>query len=287
MKTADTAMFFDVTNGGDSSCDSDTVSANIQQTVVGEPEDHWVPNLTWSPPSSHSSRASLSSLDNASTTPSSPVSDDDMIDPLEWDNGNLMYLTSVLEPEELEAEALTFTPPLEVLEDLTYPFHLQLHNKERTLIATSNRGCLSPNLARRSLAHSMMSDHKAIDATIGRYNALWAVYSSDVPTLKSILRGMENMNTVTDDEWQDRTYQLCGIIDKDTIGECVDEECSIETRLEYYLLLKGKDGLEGSIRCVSHCLGMDSDEERAERAEMFWEAGSFLGKAFEEMLAEV
>ncbi|KAH6868384.1 hypothetical protein BKA58DRAFT_194176 [Alternaria rosae] len=285
MKTVDTDVFFKNNDSGDFSCASNTVSAKIQiqQTVLGEPDVHWVPNFNWSPPSSHGSRASLSSMDDSSTAPSSPIAD--MDDPIEWNNGNLMYLLSILRPRELEADVLTFAPPLLALEDLRYPFHLQLYNKKRTLVAKSDTICSNPNLARRSIAHDLMSDHKFIDATIGKLNAVWAIHSSSVPTLKSMLRGMEEMMTVTDHEWQQRIYQLSGAVDGDCVGQCVDGECSIESRLEYYLLLKGRDALEDSIRCVGHVLGLDSDEERAKRADMFAEAGSFLGRAFEEMLA--
>jgi hypothetical protein len=310
MKTTDTTVLFKVTNGSESRCDSTVAFTEIQQTVLGEPDAHWVPSLKWSPPSSRGSYASDSSMDDASTAPNSPVSED-MTDSIEWDNHNLMYLLSILKPDEVAADDLTFNPPLEVLEDLTYPFHLQIHKKgisiprgfaaytyskdapigtgrpqPRILIAESTRGCLSPELARRSLAHDMMSDHQAIDAAIGRFNALWAIHSSEVPTLESMLRAMEEMIIITDDEWKQRLNQLCGMAGDVYVGECVDGECSIETRLEYYLLLAGRDTLEDWIRCVGQCLGMESDEERAEHAETYGQAGSFLGQAFEEMLDE-
>jgi hypothetical protein len=212
-----------------------------------------------------------------------------MTDCINWNNDILMYLVSILKPNELAANALTFNPPLEVLEDLTYPFHLQMHKKgisaPRTLIAQSTRGCQNPELARRSLAHDVLSDHSLIDATIARYNALWAIHSTAAPTLMSILRGMTQMITVTDDEWDERRDQLCGFVGgEDDVGQCVDGECSVETRLEYYFLLTGRIALEEWIRCVGGCVGMDDDAERAAHAETYGEAGRFLGRAFEELV---
>jgi len=286
MKTVDTDVFLKVNTSSKPGYDCDNVSHNIQHTILGERDVHWVPNLKWTPPSSRGSRASLSSIDGSSTAPSSPISDD-TDEPIEWNSGSLMYLISILTPEELEADTLTFSPPLSVLEDFRTPFHLQLYNKEHILVAKSDPICLGPKQALRSIAHDLMSDHKLIDATIGKLNALWAIHSSSGPTLASMLRGMEEMMTVADDEWQQRIYQLSGAVDGDYVGECVDGECSIETRLEYYLLLKGRDALEDSMRCVRHVMDLDSDEERTKRAEIFGEAGSFLGKAFEQMLGEV
>ncbi|KAI4662720.1 uncharacterized protein J4E79_004029 [Alternaria viburni] len=286
MKTVDTDVFLKVNTSSKPDYDSDNVSHNIQHTILGELGVQWVPNLKWTPPSSRGSRVSLSSMDGSSTAPSSPISDD-MDEPIEWNSGSLIYLISILTPEELEADTFTFSPPLSVLEDFRTPFHLQLYNKEHILVAKSDPICLGPKQALRSIAHDLMSDHKFIDATIGKLNALWAIHSSSGPTLASMLRGMEEMMTVADDEWQQRIYQLSGAVDGDYVGECVDGECSIETRLEYYLLLKGRDALEDSMRCVRHVMDLDSDEERTKRAEIFGEAGSFLGKAFEEMLAEV
>ncbi|KAI4613633.1 uncharacterized protein J4E87_009761 [Alternaria ethzedia] len=286
MKTVDADVFLKVNTSSKPGYDSDNVSHNIQHTILGEPGVQWVPNLKWTPPSSRGSRVSLYSMDGSSTAPSSPISDD-TDEPIEWNSGSLMYLISILTPEELEADTFTFSPPLSVLEDFKNPFHLQLYNKEHILVAKSDPICLGPKQALRSIAHDLMSDHKLTDATIGKLNALWAIHSSSGPTLASMLRGMEEMMTVADDEWQQRIYQLSGAVDGDYVGECVDGECSIETRLEYYLLLKGRDALEDSMRCVRHVMDFDSDEERTKRAEIFGEAGSFLGKAFEEMLAEV
>jgi hypothetical protein len=294
-KTADSSVFFNANNGNESSGDGIAVVAKIQHTVLNDPDVHYVPGLNWSPPSSHSSHASVSSLGDASTAPTSPVSDadnhdddNDMTDCIVWNNDNLMYLVSILKPNELTANTLTFNPPLEVLQDLTYPFHLRLHAKSvsvpHTLIAQSTRGCLSPDLARRSLAHAMLSDHSLIDAAIARYNALCAIHSTAVPTLTSILRGMTAMILVTDDEWTERRDQLCGFVPgEDEPGQCVDGECSVEMRLEYYFLLTGRIVLEEWIRCVGICVGMN-DGERVARAETYGEAGRFLGRAFEELV---
>jgi hypothetical protein len=203
---------------------------------------------------------------------------------IEWSNHGLLYLLSILKPEEVAADALIFNPPLEVLEDLTYPFHLQIWKKApRMLVAKSNRGCFSAELARRSLVHSLLSDYELIIPTIARYNALWAIHSTKVATLESMLRAMCKMMTVSDDEWVERFNQLCGMCHGDYTGQGVDENCSVETRLEYYFLRTGKVALEDWIRCVSACLGMCSDE-RAAHTEVYDEAGSFLVKAYKEMI---
>lgn len=133
-------------------------------------------------------------VDDASTPPTSPISDG-ISEPIDWNSRNLVYLLSVLRPEEVVADILVFNPPLEALEDLTYPFHLQIHKKAVstridshpysrdthictrrpqpcTLVAESNRECMSPELARRSLAHDLLSNIELVDATIARYNAL-------------------------------------------------------------------------------------------------------------------
>jgi hypothetical protein len=241
-------------------------------------------------------------VDDASTPPTSPISDG-ISEPIDWNSRNLMYLLSALRPEEVAADILVFNPPLEALEDLTYPFHLQIHKKAVstridshpysrdthictrrpqpcTLVAESNRECMSPELARRSLAHDLLSNIELVDATIARYNALWVIHNSDVSTLESILRAMCEMITIADDEWQGRLDQLCGMAAGDYTGQCVDGDCSAETRLEYHLLMTGRIALEDWIRCVGACLGMDSEKERAAHAEAYDEAGSFLGRAF-------
>ncbi|KAG9195489.1 hypothetical protein G6011_00610 [Alternaria panax] len=244
--------------------------------------------------------------DDASTAPTSPVSNG-TTEPVNWNNRNLVYLLSVLKPEEVVADKLAFVPSLEVLEELTYPFNLQIHKKAastrihrypyskdapigtsrphpRTLVAQSSRGCLSPELARRSLAENLLSDNELVDATIARYNALWAIHSTGVAVLESILRAICEMITVADDEWQGRLDQLCGMVAGDYTGQCVDGDCSVETRLEYYFLTTGKIALEDWIRCVGACLGMDSDKERAAHAEVYDEARSFLCRASYEMM---
>ncbi|KAL1795805.1 hypothetical protein ACET3X_006029 [Alternaria dauci] len=244
--------------------------------------------------------------DDISTPPTSPTSNGE-IEPIDWNNRNLVYLLSVLKPEEVAADTLVFSPPLEVLEDLTYPFHLQIHKKAasaridmyphskdaptgtgrpqtRTLVAESKRGCLSPELARRSLAHDLLSDDELIDATIARYNALWFIHSIEVATLESILRAMCEMIKIADDEWQGRFDQLCGMAAGGYSGQCVDGDCSAETRLEYYFLMTGKIALEDWIRCVSACLSMSSEKERALHTEVYDEARNFLARAFDEMI---
>jgi hypothetical protein len=290
-KTVDTSVFFNANNDSESSGDGIAVVAKIKHTVLSDPNICYVPGLNWSPPSSNASHASVSSLGDASIAPTSPVSDadDDMADCIVWNNDNLMYLISILKPDEIAANALTFTPPLDVLEDLTYPFQLQIHKKDvstpRTFIAQSTRRVQNPDLARRSLAHNMLSDHSLIDATIARYNALCAIHSTAVPTLTSILRGMTAMILITDDEWAERRNQLCGFVPgEDEAGQCVDGECSVEMRLECYFLLTGRSALEEWVRCVGTCVDMGDERERAVRAETYGEAGRFLGRAFEELV---
>ena len=239
----------------------------------------------------YSSQHTNSIMSVTAAVPSNPFGDEyaepfaPLTKTIDWSNRNLLYLLSILKPEEAAANALIFNPPLGILEDLTYPFHLQIWKKAtRMLVAESSRGCLSPELARRSLAHNLLSKNERIDATVARYNALWVIHITDVATLESMLRAMCKMITIADDEWQERLDQLCGMVGGDYIGQSVDRHCSVELRLEYYFLMTGRNALEDWIRCVGACLSMGSDEERAAHAEIYGEAGSFIDRAFDELM---
>jgi hypothetical protein len=65
------------------------------------------------------------------------------------------------------------------------------------------------------------------------------------------------------------------------VVEGVDESCTVEARLEYYLLEIGRPLLEGWVRSVGLALRM-GEGERNRCRDVYGDAARFLGRAYEE-----
>jgi hypothetical protein len=272
------ALFYDASydaRGGKTS-----LADEDNNLVATYPEMNDVPILQKSPPSSRSSSLSLSTLDTGSTAPTSPVV---FNTPFAWENEDVMYLLSVLKPEELMHGKLVFTPSLDKLDHAVYPIHLQLHNKKGDLLAESNDSCDSPNNARRSLTSCLLRNSQLVSEAIDKYNVLWTLHSVSSATLLSIQRAMRVMMSVSETEWTQRLMQLNGYVADGSVVPGVGAYCIVEARLEYYLLDCGKGCLEDWGSVVGVVLRM-SEEDRKENGKVYGEAAVYLGRAYEELI---
>ena len=221
-----------------------------------------------------------------------------------------MYLLSLLKSEELVANTLVFTPSLDDLEHATYPIHLQLHRKttpippgfeldassfdahivtsslpSQILVAESATNCRTAAIARRSLAHFLVSNPAVVSDVIDRYNVLYTLYTTSLPQLQSIYRAMCIMTAISDREWFERLAQLRGFVNAQyLVGRGVDATCPVEARVEYYLLEMGRAMLEGWIRMARVCLDLSGEKERAACAEVYKDAACFLARASDEVM---
>jgi len=221
-----------------------------------------------------------------------------------------VYLLSLLKSEELVANTLVFTPSLDDLEHATHPIHLQLHRKttpippgfelgassldvptgtnnppSQILIAESATNCRTAAIARRSLAHSLVSNPTIVSDVIDRYNVLYTLYTTSLPQLQSIYRAMCIMTVISDREWFERLAQLRGFVNGQYPADRgVDATCPVEARVEYYLLEMGSVMLEGWIRMVCVCLDLSGEKERAACAEVYKDAACFLARASDEVM---
>ncbi|KAF1833134.1 hypothetical protein BDW02DRAFT_570322, partial [Decorospora gaudefroyi] len=217
-----------------------------------------------------------------------------------------VYLVSLMKPEELLEDRLVFSPALEELSNKTYPIHLQLYKKtalvppgfesyakdlpigtgrpqqSRTLIAESAATCADATEARRSLAQSLLSDRRTVSDTLDRFNVLASLHRTPTAALQSFQRAMAHMTCVDDVEWEERSMQLRGYLDYGSRGEGVDETCTLEARLEAYLLEVGRRPLKGWETTVSLVLAMKEVDRRGD-AEVYADAVSFLGRAYVEL----
>jgi hypothetical protein len=268
------ALFYDASydaRGGKTS-----LADEDNNLVATYPEMNDVPILNWSPPSSRSSSLSLSTSDTAPTSPF-------VTHPLAWENEDVMYLLSVFKPEELMHGTLIFTPPLDKLNEAIYPIHLQLHNKKGNLLAESSQTCDSPSTARRSLASCLLSNSHAVSEAIDKYNVLWTLHSVSSATLLSIQRAMLSMSKISETEWTQRLMQLNGYVADGTHVPGVGACCTVEARLEYYLLDCGKGCLEDWDSVVGVVLRM-TGEERKDNGKVYGDAAAYLGRAYEELI---
>lgn len=213
-----------------------------------------------------------------------------------------VYLTSILKPDETASNTLVFTPSLEVLEAIntTDAIHLQLHSKtraslppnlsthayskhapigtgrpsHRTLLASSHANSRSASAARRSLAHALLSDARAVATELDKCNLLQTLHRVPLQTLQSMLRAMHLMSSVPDAEWHGRLAQL---------RAGVDAASGVEARIEFFLLQMGRRALERWISWVNVCLEIVGERERRSCARVWREAARFLVRAYEEV----
>ncbi|EOA86008.1 hypothetical protein ACJQWK_02056 [Exserohilum turcicum] len=277
-----------------------TVALEVEETVLGETITVMVPCLTWTPPSPSVSDSSLS-IRSTPTVPTSPVSNSPE-EPITWCTRDLLYLTSILKPDETASNTLVFTPSLEVLEAIntTDAIHLQLHSKtraslppnlsthayskhapigtgrpsHRTLLASSHANSRSASAARRSLAHALLSDARAVATELDKCNLLQTLHRVPLQTLQSMLRAMHLMSSVPDAEWHGRLAQL---------RAGVDAASGVEARIEFFLLQMGRRALERWISWVNVCLEIVGERERRSCARVWREAARFLVRAYEEV----
>ncbi|RMZ67099.1 hypothetical protein GMOD_00000977 [Pyrenophora seminiperda CCB06] len=282
---------------------------NVQNMVLTEPIVFPVPNIKRLPSLMHVAHSSQPRLKGNSASASS-LAVDEQDQSIKWRNCDLMYLMSIIQAEELFANALVFIPSLEELDTVTYPIHLMLHKKctsippgfeKRTsvppglegsivtgrsasyiLIGESAINCRSAAMARRSLARSLLSNPIAVAEVIDRYNVLHTLYTTTLPQLESTFRAMYIMTCISDVEWLERLAQLRGVVNGEYLSESVDETCSNGARLEIYLLEMGRVMLEDWVRTVRACLEL-LEGERAAYAEVYRHAADFLEKAFDEL----
>ncbi|EFQ85517.1 hypothetical protein CFE70_007780 [Pyrenophora teres f. teres 0-1] len=306
-ETAQTALVDDDDNKNTTphSCPAE-VTENLQKTMFTEPVQAPVPTLRSSSSITHGFHSNQASLKYISipVIHSVPVGLDA---PITWRECDLMYLLSLLKSEELVANTLVFTPSLNELEHATYPIHLQLHEKTTptplgfeisahsldtpirtdrppTLIAESRTHCSTAAIARRSLAQSLLSNPASVSNAIDRYNVLYTLYTTPLARLEAMYRAMCTMAIIPDCEWLERLAQLRGIVNGQyLVGAGVDENCSVEARVEYYLLEIGRGLLESWIRMVRVCLDKEEDQ-RAACVEVYRDAAEFLARASDEVM---
>lgn len=187
------------------------------------------------------------------------------------------------------ANQLVFSPPLEALQHMQGPTHLQLfvHIPDqpipaaafsrhapigtgrpisKTLLAESDLKCEPPASARESLAKSLLSDRATVNSICAKYTVMGALYAYPQVQLESVGRGIRAMAAASDGERRDRLWQLQGV---------VDEMWDFEPRLETYLLEVGGGELDAWVRCVEVGLGLGK-EDREMWADVYREAGRFL-----------
>ncbi|KAF2199459.1 hypothetical protein GQ43DRAFT_482462, partial [Delitschia confertaspora ATCC 74209] len=186
-----------------------------------------------------------------------------------WSNEHLTYLVSILFPDQFATNQIHFWPHLDTLQDLSGPIHLKLLNtvpqtptpsflssshppigtsRPSTLptIASSHPLSHSPNHARQSLAHILLSNTTSIDSLCASYNIRATLYSLSDKRLFSLRRGMELMAQASEKEIRGRRRQLRG----------VGEEDELEVRIEVYLLW-GLWELEGLRETIEDILVAD------------------------------
>ncbi|KAF1844698.1 uncharacterized protein K460DRAFT_96833 [Cucurbitaria berberidis CBS 394.84] len=254
---------------------------------------------TWSP------QSSVSTLSIVSTAPTSPTTDT-FNAPIQWNNADLMYLLSCTMPDELLANQLIFSPPLEDLRTITCLIHLQLFRRTPTtppppeafskhapigtgrpcssvLVAESDKKCGSTTEARRSLAKKLLSSMRVVGGAVDMYNVLVTLHRLSTPTLYSIYRSLILMTAVSDREWSERLQQLRGLVDGCDAVESVDFTCTVEARLEVFFLEVGVGQLERWIRSVGVALALGR-RGRKVWADVYGDAAAFLGRAMWELL---
>jgi hypothetical protein len=106
-----------------------------------------------------------------------------------------------------------------------------------------------------------------------KYNVLATLYSSESNTLLSLKRGMIEMLGTGEREWYERAQQLWGE---------VDEACTLEARMEVFLLGVGRDEVVEWVRTVELAMGMEN-RERGVWARAYGDAAAFLGKGCREV----
>lgn len=116
-------------------------------------------------------------------------------------------------------------------------------------------------MAKKLLGNEMFTAYM-----LDKYNVLTTLYSSSTTTLRSLLRGMVEMLGVSDAEWDERAEQLDGH---------VDAACTLEARLELFLLGVGRGELEMWILTVKAAMGMEERERRA-WGQVYGDAAAFL-----------
>ncbi|KAF2855303.1 hypothetical protein T440DRAFT_539557 [Plenodomus tracheiphilus IPT5] len=204
-----------------------------------------------SPLTAWSSFSSVPSLDNHSTAPTSPC--DDANSPIQWNATDLMYLLSILYPEDLILNRLVFQPPLfkpsphlqlfrlppfNPTPPSAYSKHLPIGTGRpppRILLADSGP-CDTAAHAKRALARAILNDTLLTRNTIDKYNVLVTLHSLPACTLQSIKQGMYLMSSISDAEWYGRYMHLRGWVKEGFIAQGVDETCGVEARLEVFLL---------------------------------------------------
>lgn len=200
-----------------------------------------------------------------------------------------MYLLSCLHPDLLLTSQLIFSPPLDDLPTTPSPIHLRLYKtlpivaappsayskhapigtgrpRSKLLIAESAKRCRTADDARRSLAESLLANQQHAAYMLDKYNVLAALYTSSTPTLRSLQRGMVEMLGVAEEEWCERLEQL---------GGRVDGACSLEARMEVFLLGVGMAETEEWVRSMDMVVGME-EGERSAWAEVYEDAAEFL-----------
>ena len=106
----------------------------------------------------------------------------------------------------------------------------------RILVAESSPKCDSASAARRSLVRNLLGTDTFAVYMLDKYNVLATLYTSPKATLVSLMRGMLETLGADDDEWRERYMQLS--------GGMVDECCTLEVRMEIFLLGVGRMEVE-------------------------------------------
>jgi hypothetical protein len=208
-----------------------------------------------------------------------------------------VYLLSCLHPHHLLTDTLFFDPPLEDLPATASPIRLQLFKtlpvvappleafskhapigtgrpKSRILVAASNPKCDSASAARRSLVRNLLGKETFAVYMLDKYNVLANLYANPKTTLASLMHGMIEMLGTDENEWRERYMQLS--------SGMVDNCCTLEARMEIFLLSMGRTEVEECIRTVGFAIGMDSGERVGWR-DVYADAARFLARAVVEV----
>ena len=104
-----------------------------------------------------------------------------------------------------------------------------------------------------------------------RYAFLHTLYTCPTPTLLSLHCGIIEMIGVPDYEWYGRVAMLVGR---------VDDTCTVDARVEEYLLGIGRGAAEMQVELVEMCGAMEAGK-RAEWARKYRAGLEFLGRVME------
>lgn len=189
------------------------------------------------------------------------------------------------------------SPPLEDLEAISGPIHLQLYQRiqvapapaeayskdapigtgrpsSKLLLAESARGCKDAHAARKSLAQNMLGNGGTVWSMIHQYKILAEIYGTSKCTRESLLRGMLAMRRTSEYECVERYHQLCA---------GVDGTCDLEPKLEVFLLHAGRDELDVWIKHLTEALKR-GEQELGGYGKEYTDAAAFLTKAYREVI---